>query len=124
MAVPIAPAPPVTTAIRPCRGSRPVVMACSRVYLHVVAEVQADRLQDRKGGGTVNTSTAPSTPVYFSMTGAAAAVSDPVQIPLHASDVVALVIDGRADGGRRNRHVSRPELRGARSRGPRCHCGP
>src|SRR5260370_40965534 len=30
MAVPIAPAPPVTTAIRPCRGSSPVVMACSR----------------------------------------------------------------------------------------------
>src|SRR5260370_31401712 len=51
MAVPIAPAPPVTTAIRPCRRSSAVVMACSRVYLHVVAEVQADRLQDRKGGG-------------------------------------------------------------------------
>src|SRR5258707_8369048 len=51
MAVPIAPAPPVTTAIRPCRGSSAVVMACSRVYVHEVAEVQADRLQDRKGGG-------------------------------------------------------------------------
>src|SRR5882757_9101655 len=51
MAVPIAPAPPVTTAIRPCRGSSAVVMACSRVYVHAVAEVEADRLEDREGGG-------------------------------------------------------------------------
>src|SRR5580704_10640146 len=51
MAVPIAPAPPVITAIRPCRGSSTVVMACSWVNVHAVAEVEADRLQDRKGGG-------------------------------------------------------------------------
>src|ERR1700688_960193 len=51
MAVPIAPAPPVITAIRPCRGSSAVVMACSWVNVHAVAEVEADRLQDREGGG-------------------------------------------------------------------------
>src|SRR6266496_6292223 len=61
-----APAPPVTTAIPSTRG-----ILCgghsSGVYVQVVAEVEADRLQDRKAVGTVNTSTAPSTPVYFWM---------------------------------------------------------
>src|SRR5450755_3718341 len=85
MAVPIAPAPPVTTAIRPCSGSSAVVMtstraflrwppgfghraaigggprdpspdpwcpaSCSGVNVHAVAEVEADRFQDREGGG-------------------------------------------------------------------------
>src|ERR1700730_14144307 len=50
------------------------------------------------------------------------AVGDPVQVPLDASDVVALVIDGGAERGPRNRHVIRQD---GRARGRRCHgCPP
>jgi hypothetical protein len=43
------------------------------VDVHAVAEVEADRLRDREGGGGREHVHGPSTPVYFSMTGLAAA---------------------------------------------------
>ena len=38
-------------------------------------------------------------------------VGDPVQVPLHPSDVVALLVQGRAERGTRNRHVIRQDRR-------------
>jgi hypothetical protein len=39
------------------------------------------------------------------------AVGDPVQVPLHAPDVVAPLVQGRAEGGARDRHVIRQDRR-------------
>ncbi len=44
------------------------------------------------------------------------AVGDPVQVPLHAADVVALVVEGHAERGRGNRCVV-GQVRGARGAG-------
>jgi hypothetical protein len=38
------------------------------------------------------------------------AVGDPVEVPLHPVDVVALVVEGRAERGARDRRVVRQEL--------------
>src|SRR6185437_11915716 len=43
-------------------------------------------------------------------------VGDPVQVPLHPSDVVAPAVDRGAERGPRNRHVIRQDRR--------CHCCP
>jgi len=55
------------------------------VDVHAVAEVEADRLQDREGGGGREHIHDPSTPMYFSMTGLAAASANASGWPLTAA---------------------------------------